>query len=114
MCIPFSSAPTPFTLVKGVKDLRLFQQPVLPAVPAVVSLGWTDYDDSKSQSTQLYCFKIPLQPLKKEGFPNPLPNGAFIFSSISDVGMRVGADYQARIPDFDPGKYIYLFFHFMT
>ncbi|KAL8185351.1 UNVERIFIED_CONTAM: hypothetical protein K2H54_048018 [Gekko kuhli] len=21
-----------------------------------------------------------------------------------DVGMRVGADYQARIPDFDPGK----------
>lgn len=23
-----------------------------------------------------------------------------------DVGMRVGAEYQARIPEFDPGRYI--------
>lgn len=25
-----------------------------------------------------------------------------------DVGMRVGAEYQARIPEFDPGRYICL------
>ncbi|XP_013928411.1 PREDICTED: REST corepressor 3-like [Thamnophis sirtalis] len=30
-----------------------------------------------------------------------------------DVGMRVGADYQARIPDFDPGKYIDIYLKYI-
>lgn len=32
----------------------------------------------------------------------------FFWHCFADVGMRVGAEYQARIPEFDPGRYICL------
>lgn len=31
-------------------------------------------------------------------------NVLYIFFLIADVGMRVGSDYQANIPEFDHGK----------
>jgi hypothetical protein len=31
-------------------------------------------------------------------------NVLYTFFLIADVGMRVGSDYQANIPEFDPGK----------
>ena len=37
-------------------------------------------------------------------YPNFIKSSRFSLFAFSDVGMRVGADYQASVPDFDPGK----------
>lgn len=46
------------------------------------------------------CLALPLSS------PYLLPFYHISWHCFADVGMRVGAEYQARIPEFDPGRYI--------
>lgn len=57
-------------------------------------------DDHGIASNTTFAFHI-------YSFPRKMCNERF--STFADVGMRVGADYQANIPEFDPGeKCLYL------
>lgn len=91
--LPAPSSPRSRAAAAGTPGAAAARDPRLPAPtrprPRPRSRGW-----------RASCLAFP------RASPYLLSFYHISWHCFADVGMRVGAEYQARIPEFDPGRYI--------